>query len=101
MGAGSVCWKQSLPSEFLSPSAQWGLSIPVPEPPWALEQEGAAHAHFAQRAGAVLSPHNNCVGAASPFGCGLTLLVSMDVTCLANQRPRGAAHFPMANIAQD
>lgn len=33
--------------------------------------------HLAQRAGAVLSPHNNCVGAASPFGHGLTFLVSM------------------------
>lgn len=41
------------------PSEQGGLSIPVPEPPWVLEQEGAANTHLAHRA--VLSPHNNWV----------------------------------------
>ena len=44
----------------------------------------------------VLSPQNNCVGAGSIFGHGLTLLVSTDDASLATQRPQStftAAHI--------
>lgn len=44
----------------------------------------------------VPSPQNNCVGAGSIFGHGLTLLVSTDATCLATQRPQSS--FTAAHI---